>query len=74
MVFDAMHGDASRLANQEADDSRDDELHDLADTGASSINNLGPEGQIAWLIRQGFTEDDITGRAFDADSAPAAGL
>lgn len=65
LVSDVAHRAASDAANQNEDDAYDEQLHDEAGFNASSINNLGPQGQVKWLLEQGLSEDDISSAAFE---------
>jgi hypothetical protein len=40
-------------------DDMDELVHSAASQHASSVNNEGLEGQVAYLLEQGFTEKDV---------------
>jgi len=71
MVYDMANHTASDRANEMEDDAQDEALHDAGDAAACEINNGGHEAQIAYLIQEGCSEDNIRQTIFGgAESAP----
>jgi hypothetical protein len=68
MVTTTFEKNTSRTINDVidgvGDDASEERLWDEALSSASDVNNLGPEGQVAWLLVDGFNEADIMRHVF----------
>ena len=64
LVLNTVNEDATRSANESGYSDEPEPIYDDADENASRINNEGPEGQMKWLVANGFDAENLKSVVF----------